>query len=182
MCLCRGPCQHSHRTGHLPLLQHQQQQQVSVGVVGAPAQSNTRKQCIRAQNAHPHTPSCITAPAASATHRHRVVTGGPVSAEISYAVLVGFGLPDPSSGANQALIPASLLSSAAADKPILVLQDVRILVDAATLKRHAEFFSVQPGVMTYTVGLRRRQGVGREQRHVVDKLVLTPGANLHVLP
>lgn len=92
---------------------------------------------------------------------------GPSSVHLVHVILVGFKLPSPSS--PQGLVPSGLLGAAAQGSThSLSLQDVRILVDAATLQQHLKFFSSTPNVTTYTVsvGLRLLWGsvvcVGRD--------------------
>lgn len=68
-------------------------------------------------------------------------------------ILDGFQLPDPAAAhAQAALLPRGLLGAAGTASPSLVLQDVRILVDAASLLQHVQFFRQQlPDVRAYTV-------------------------------
>lgn len=73
--------------------------------------------------------------------------GLPTSARLSYVVLDGFQLPDPSGPA--ALIPANLLTPGSNSS--LLLRDVRIVVDGPTLQQHVRFFSKLARVVVYTV-------------------------------
>jgi hypothetical protein len=78
------------------------------------------------------------------------VAGLPHSVQLSYVILDGFQLPDPSG--PQSLIPAGLLGAAAPGGHIaLSLQDVRVVVDGPTLQQHVKFFSKISDVAVYTV-------------------------------
>lgn len=78
------------------------------------------------------------------------VAGLPHSVQLSYAILDGFQLPDPSGA--QGLIPAGLLGAAApGGQSSLSLRDVRIVVDEPTLQQHVSFFSKLSNVAVYTV-------------------------------
>jgi hypothetical protein len=60
---------------------------------------------------------------------------------ITYMLLAGFKLPDPSSPAGLVPVGLQASSSAAASAGHVALQDVRILVDGSTLQQHVQFFS-----------------------------------------
>lgn len=79
-------------------------------------------------------------------------TPGPLSrAEFSNVILSGFQLPAPGSRPH-GLIPTGLSTS------FLSLQDVRILVNAAALQQHLDFFTAAaPNVTFYTVSRRSLQ-------------------------
>jgi hypothetical protein len=79
-------------------------------------------------------------------------------------VVAGCQLPAPTAGAGVALRPRGLLPAAAASSststgPALVLQDVRVVVDAPTLAAHIAYFRQQQTrdvwttLWLYTVGV-----------------------------
>jgi len=76
-------------------------------------------------------------------------------------VVAGCPLPAPTAGAGTALRPRGLLPAAQGSSggPALVLQDVRVVVDAATIKAHIAFFKQQQtkdvwtSLWLYTVGV-----------------------------
>lgn len=95
----------------------------------------------------------------------------PARTSISYALLQGFALPNPTNN-GLGLIPQGLISPPAAAatatagdvsgtniavqtnakiSPYLRLTDVRLLVDSTTLQQHLDFFKATPGAKIYTV-------------------------------
>ena len=77
-----------------------------------------------------------------------LLLAGLSKAELSYVLLSGFKLPSPGSP-QHGLVPEGLLGAGAGGT--LKLRDVRILVDAPTLKQHVDFIKQLPDVTTYTV-------------------------------
>jgi hypothetical protein len=99
-------------------------------------------------------------PRALATHACACMRpAGPARLSLSYVVLSGFQLPDPSAPrpGEQPLAPRGLLGTVPTAG--LQLTDVRILVGRDSLRQHVEFLARQPSARTYTVSTALAPGV-----------------------